>query len=153
MPPGSRALLAEGLLSPAVVLGQAFLDCFAWVRMQAAAAELDAMSVVDETVENGVGVGRIADDFVPAIYWKLRGDHRGAAAIALFEDFQEIMTRGGVEWLQPPIIEDQKVGAAERAQEARMTAVAARQREVFEQTGRPLVDDRPIVATGFVAKR
>src|ERR1700676_5332291 len=34
-----------------------------------------------------------------------------------------------------------------------MAPVAARQREVFEQTGRPLVDDRPIVATGFVAKR
>src|SRR5271165_6742530 len=32
MPPGSRASLADGLLSPAVVLGQAFLDCFAWVR-------------------------------------------------------------------------------------------------------------------------
>ena len=31
--------------------------------------------------------------------------------------------------------------------------VPARQREVFEQTGRPLVDNRPIVATGFVAKR
>ncbi len=31
-PPGSRASLADGLLSPAVVLGQAFLDCFAWVR-------------------------------------------------------------------------------------------------------------------------
>ena len=32
MPPGWRASLADGLLSPAVVLGQAFLDCFAWVR-------------------------------------------------------------------------------------------------------------------------
>ena len=32
MPPGSRASLADGLLSPAMVLGQAFLDCFAWVR-------------------------------------------------------------------------------------------------------------------------
>src|SRR3981189_2025526 len=34
-----------------------------------------------------------------------------------------------------------------------MAPVSARQREVLEQTGRPLVDDRPIVATGFVAKR
>ena len=29
------------------------------------------MSVVDETVQNGVGVGRIADDFVPTVDRKL----------------------------------------------------------------------------------
>ena len=34
-----------------------------------------------------------------------------------------------------------------------MTPVTAGQREVLKQTGRPLVEDRPIVATGFVAKR
>ena len=53
--------------------------------------------------------------FVPTVDRKLGGDHRGAASIALFEDFQEIMPRGGVERLQPPIIEDQKVGSAEVA--------------------------------------
>ena len=31
MPPGSRALLADGFLSPVAVFGQAFLDCFALV--------------------------------------------------------------------------------------------------------------------------
>jgi hypothetical protein len=46
------------------------------------------------------------------------------------------MLRGGVERLKPPIIEDQKVGSAEIAQDAGMAPVAARQREVFEQTGR-----------------
>ena len=34
-----------------------------------------------------------------------------------------------------------------------MAPVAAGQREILEQTGHPLIDDRPIVATGFVAKR
>ena len=63
------------------------------------------------------------------------------------------MPGGGIERLQTPIIEDQKIGPSEIAQETRMAAIAARQREVFEQTGRPLVEDRPIVATGFVAKR
>ena len=73
------------------------------------------MSIVDETVQNGAGVGRIADDFVATVDRKLACDHRGAASIALFEDFQEIMARGGVERLQPPIIEDEKVGSAEVA--------------------------------------
>ena len=44
------------------------------------------------------------------------------------------MLRGGGERLKPPITEDQKVGSAEIAQDAGM---AARQREVFEQTGAP----------------
>jgi hypothetical protein len=82
---------------------------------QAFAGELDAMSVVDEAVQNGVGVGRIADDFVPTVDRKLGGDHRGAASVALFEDFQEIMARGCVERLKRPVIKDQKVGSAEVA--------------------------------------
>jgi hypothetical protein len=82
---------------------------------QAFAAEFDAMSVVDETVQDGVGVSRIADDFVPTVDRKLGCDHCGAASIALFEDFQEIMPCGGVERLKPPIIEDEKVGSAEVA--------------------------------------
>jgi hypothetical protein len=34
-----------------------------------------------------------------------------------------------------------------------MSSVPARQREVLEQPGHALVEDGPIVATGFVAKR
>src|ERR1700721_4584498 len=66
--------------------------------------------------QDGVGIGRIADYFVPSVYWKLGGNHRGAASIAFLEDFQEIMSGGGVERLQSPIVEDQKVGAAEGEQ-------------------------------------
>ena len=96
------------------------------------------MSIVDETVQDRVGVGGIADDFVPTVDRKLGGDHRGAASIALFEDFQQIMAGGGVERLQAPIIEDEKVGSAEVAQDAGMATVPARQREILEQTGRRL---------------
>ena len=71
------------------------------------------MGVVNETVQDGVGVSRIADDFVPAVHRKLGGDDGRAAAIALFEDFQQIVAGGGVERLQPPIVQNQKVGAAE----------------------------------------
>ena len=99
---------------------------------QAFAGEFDPMSVMNEPVQDGVGVGRIADDPMPAIHGKLGRDHRGAAAVALFEDFQEIMTGGRIERLEPPIVEDQEIGAAETAHEAGMTAVAARERQLFE---------------------
>ena len=33
--------------------------------------EFDAVGIVNETVQDGVGIGRIADYFVPSVYWKL----------------------------------------------------------------------------------
>jgi len=91
------------------------------------------MGVVNESVEDGVGVGRVADDLMPAVYGELGRDYRGAATVALFEDFEEIVTGGRIERLEPPIVEDQEVGAAKTAHEAGMTAVAARERQVLEQ--------------------
>lgn len=89
------------------------------------------MGVMDETVQDRVGVGRIADDFVPTVNRKLRRDDGRSAVIALFEDFQKIVPGGG-ERLQAPVIQYQKVGSAEGAQKARMTAIAARQREFLK---------------------
>ena len=111
------------------------------------------MGVVNETIEDGVGVGGIADDFVPAVDGKLGSDHRGAAAVALFEDFQEIVPGGGVERLQPPIVEDEQVDAAEIAQQPRMAAIAARQREFLEQPRHALVEDGSIVPACLMAER
>jgi hypothetical protein len=77
------------------------------------------MSVVNEAIEDGVGVSGIADNFVPAVDGELGSDHRGAASVAFLEDFQQIVPGGGVERFQAPIIKDQKVGAAEIAQPER----------------------------------
>jgi hypothetical protein len=107
---------------------------------------------VDETVEDGVGVSWIADDFMPAVDGKLGGDHRGAAAVTVFEDFQEIMASGSIERLQAPVIEDEQIGAAQVAHKARMTAVATPQCEVLEEPGHTVIEDRPVVATGFVTE-
>ena len=68
-----------------------------------------------EPIQDGVGVCRVSDDFVPAVHGKLRRDHRRAATVAFSEDFQEIVPRGRVERLQAPIIEDKQFGAAELA--------------------------------------
>jgi hypothetical protein len=40
------------------------------------AGEIDPVRVVDETIEDGVGIGRIADQLVPLVYWDLAGDDR-----------------------------------------------------------------------------
>lgn len=45
--------------------------------------EFEAVSVVDQTVENGVGEGRICDRLVPVLDGKLAGCDGGAAAVTV----------------------------------------------------------------------
>jgi len=70
---------------------------FASGPAHAFAGELDAVGVVDEPVQNGVSIGRIADYFVPSVDWKLGGNHRGAASVALLEP----LFKGGLTGITP----------------------------------------------------
>ena len=62
------------------------------------------MSVVDEAVQDGVGVGGVADDVVPGGHRELGGDDRRSAAISLLEDFEQVMTGAGVERLKAEVV-------------------------------------------------
>ncbi len=76
---------------------------------------------MNEAIEDGIGVSRIANDFVPAVYWNLGGNHRGAASVAFFEDFQKINAGCGVEGLQPPITASSPANALPIPDTARKT--------------------------------
>lgn len=52
--------------------------------------EFEAVSVVDQAVENGVGEGRICDRLVPVLDGQLAGDDGGAAAVTILEDFEKV---------------------------------------------------------------
>jgi hypothetical protein len=69
---------------------------------QAVAAELQAMSVMDDAVEDGVGEGWFADQIVPAVDRGLAGDQRGAATVAVLDDLQQVVTLLGAERLETP---------------------------------------------------
>ena len=60
---------------------------------------------------------------------ELGGDDRRSAAITLFEDFEQIVTGAGVEWLKAEVVENEQIGAAEGFDEARMAAVASGERQ------------------------
>ena len=111
------------------------------------------MRVVNEAIEDGVRIGRIADHLVPLLDGKLAGDEGRAAAIALFEDFKQIVARVGIEGFEAPIVENEKIDARERFEEPGVTAVAAGQRQFGEQFRDALIKGRPVVAAGLVAKR
>jgi hypothetical protein len=48
------------------------------------------MGVVDQAVEDGVGVSRVSDHLMPFIDGDLAGENGRAAAVAFFEDLVEI---------------------------------------------------------------
>ena len=60
------------------------------------------MGIVDQAIEDGVGIGRIADDLVPYRYWQLTDDDRRAASVTLLEDFEQVVLRPGIERFESP---------------------------------------------------
>lgn len=110
------------------------------------------MSIVYETVENGVGIGWVANDLMPFLDRKLTGDDGRSAAVSFFEDFQKIVVDGGIERRQSPIVENAKIDTPERAQQARMAAVTPRQGEFGKEPGHTLIENRAIAAASGVAE-
>ena len=107
---------------------------------------------MDEAVEDGVGIGRVADDGVPAFDGELAGDDSGAASVAFLEDLEQVVSGLGVERLETPVVEDEELDAAEGANDGGIAAVAAGEGEIAEQLGDALVEDGAVVATGLVAE-
>ena len=75
----------------AVVWSSSQLQFF---HAQAFANQFDPMGVVDETIQNRVGVSGIRDNFVPTVHGELGRDNGRAAAVSFFEDFQEVAFGG-----------------------------------------------------------
>lgn len=110
------------------------------------------MSIVDEPVENGVSERRIADGIVPMIDGQLAGNDCRAAAVTVFEDFQQVPTFGRCEHGQPPIIEDQDVEPGNRLEESGVTPIPLCDGKRFEEARDAVIGDSTAVAAGFVAK-
>ena len=106
-------------------------------------------------VEDGVGQGWVAGGLVPVLDGKLAGDDCGGAAVAVFEDFQEVTAlRGGQEG-KAPIVEDQHVHAGDGLEDAFVAAPilrtgAAGQSEGFEHARGTLIKDGPPVTARLV---
>ncbi len=67
------------------------------------------MGVVDEAIQDGVGIGGVTDDAVPGGYGKLAGDDGRSTAIAVLEDFEQIVTGLFVEGLEAPVVQDENL--------------------------------------------
>ena len=57
---------------------------------QAFAFQLDAVGIVDEPIQDGVGQRWVADDVVPAVDRHLAGDDQRPGVVAVFDDLQQV---------------------------------------------------------------
>jgi hypothetical protein len=90
---------------------------------------------------------------MPALDGELAGDDGRAAPVALLENLQEIVAGLCIERLEPPIVEDEELDAAEGADDARIAAVATGERQLAEELGETLIENRSIIPAGLVAER
>src|SRR6202171_2331775 len=111
------------------------------VKAKAVACEIVAGGIVDEGVENGVGLRRFTDNIVPFVDWELAGDDCRSSPVAFFEDFEEIMPCSGIERFEAPVIKDEELHAPKRPQESGIATIAARQREISEELGNALMEN------------
>ena len=107
---------------------------------------------MNEPVEDGVGISRVADEGVPFVDRDLAGEDGRAAAVAFLEDFVEVTTGTGVEWFKAPIVENEELDAGETAQDAGIAPVTAGEREFGEELGNPLIENRAVVAASLVTE-
>ena len=114
------------------------------------ASQVDSVSVMNQTIQDAVGEGRIADLIVPMSDGYLTGQNGRANRIAVVTDFQKVPAFAVGQWSHSPIINNQDVDACETVQEFAETAVSAGYRQIPEQTRRPEVERSEAVANSFL---
>ena len=111
------------------------------------------MCVVEQTVEDGVAEGGIADDIVPVFDGYLAGEERAAAGVAVVEDLEEVVPSLARERSEPPVVEDEEPRPGEALDELGIRPVAAGEGEFVEEAGDAVVARRDAEAAGLVAER
>src|SRR5437660_2843232 len=99
------------------------------------ALELDAVGVVEQAVEDGVGQGGVGARGVPVVRRELADDHGGAELAAVLDDLEQVAGLLGGGGGEQEVVEDQERDLGQLSQQPGGAAVAAGQGQVGEQGG------------------
>src|SRR5665213_3627396 len=104
------------------------------------------MSVVNQSIKDAVGHGRIADLFVPAGYWQLRRENQRADLIAVLANLPEVPSLWFRQRRHGPIVDHQHVSSAQPREQIAEASVGPCQCQIAKQRRRPCVERRVSVA-------
>src|SRR5499426_3061779 len=110
------------------------------------------MGVVQEPVADRVSQRGLPDEVVPLGRVMLARDDRGAAAVAILENLEEIAALLILRRGQAPVVEEEHVEAGELAEEPAIGAVGAGQAQVVEQARDAAVVGPVPATTGLIGE-
>ncbi len=79
---------------------------------------------MDDPIENRVRDRGFAEIVVPLLARQLTRDHRGAAAVTVFEHFEQVLALALFERRQSPIVEHEDIDAGQACEQRRVRAIA-----------------------------
>ena len=68
------------------------------------------MSIVYETIQDGVSDGWISDILMPMLDGELGCDNGGSSPVTVFDDLQEILAFRGAHRCKAKVVEDEDIG-------------------------------------------
>ena len=110
------------------------------------------MGVVDQSVEDGVGDGGIADLLVPVIHRELTGDDGGGVTVPLLDDLQKVSSFGVGHGGEPEIVNHQDMGIGEFADDLSVTSVSLGEGHLVGELGRTDVERAVSLPTCLIAQ-
>ena len=108
---------------------------------------------MDETVEDCVGEGGVAEAVVPFLDRELAGDQGGPGGVSVLEEFEQVAAMVGIELGEAEVVEDEEVELGEGGEEFGIGAVAAGDGEVVQQPRQSQVQRGESVAAGLMGER
>ena len=108
---------------------------------------------MNQTIQYGVGERGLADIVMPELDRQLGGDERGAMAMAVVEQLQQVAALGGAHRSNAEIVDRKKLGAGQRAHELGVAPVAVGKGELLGQARPAPVAHAVVLATGAVGER
>ncbi len=98
---------------------------FAACAAQTFPRQLDTVGIVHEAIQDGIGVGRVTDDFVPSGQGELGCGDRRSPTVSLLKNLEKIVTGAAIEGLEAKVVHDKNLGAAEGLDETGMAPITS----------------------------
>ena len=117
------------------------------------AGDLDAVGVVDDAIEDGVGDGGFGDHPGPVLHGDLTGDQQGGPGVALLDDLEKVAAALGGEVLQSPVVEQKQGDPGEPPHEAVVCSPVAGAGEFGDEFGHAPVEHGHLLPAGLVGER
>jgi len=105
---------------------------------------------MDEPVEDSISQGRVADSLMPVRDRQLTGDDSRADIVAVFKYFEEVMPALVIEWLKPPVIDDEELGSGQSGEDSSIAAIDSGDAQFLKEPGETKIRGSVILPAGFL---